>query len=389
MDYEKEFLRIVETLGSRNRLSGSKGEKDAIGYMRSYIEKNLPGKTLLQKFKLLTWREKQPARLTVDGKEIDCRCGYYSPSGKIQGVLRYFGQDSEESDNELDVYCIKSKNGTVRAFLYLAKKYDKPFFYNKHSLAYLIPHVMIGAENADFFRKSVGKKVELKIKTKYSVKNSQNLIHKLSDRKGRVKVVVGAHMDTIPDFKGFMDNASGVAGVLIVSHELKKQKLPFDVWMVYFGAEENAMFGSKFFVDTLSEQEKDSIKYMIALDGLGFGEKISLHAEKDYHFQLEKSFESIANQVVLSDLEGVIDFSDHYYFKLLGIDSCFLEGSLGSQYYHNNEADKLQDLNVPLSLKSIEALVNFIQNIEFQSPKIVLEKSRRRRISFLFQKLFS
>lgn len=387
-DQKKEFLKIVENVGQKTRTSGSKGEKNALDYLRGYIEKNIKGKTLFQKFKILTWKEQRPAILSVNGQAIECQSVYYSPKGKIKGTLKYFGPDVEEEGNELETYCVKSRNGTVQAFLYVSKKYPKPFYYNKQSATYLMPSVIVGSENQTFFQKNLGEKVELTIDSKYVIKKSHNLVHKLSDRKGRVKVVIGAHIDTIPDSKGILDNASGVASALIASAELKKQKLPFDVWVIYFGAEENAMFGSKFFVDTLKEKEKKLIKYMLSIDGIGLGEKTVVYAEKDYHSQLAKSFEQLADKVKISDIEEALDTSDHYYFKLLGIDSGHFEGAPKSFYYHSKEAGEQKYLNVTLSLEATGALIDFVKNISFQSPKIIFPENRRGLFLRMYRKFF-
>ena len=47
-------------------------------------------------------------------------------------------------------------------------------------------------------------------------------MHKISDRKNKLKLIIGAHIDTVPNSKGVFDNASGIAGTLIASKILKK-----------------------------------------------------------------------------------------------------------------------------------------------------------------------
>jgi len=387
MEHKKEFLDIVENIIERTRLAGSVGEKDTVNYIKKYITQNIGGKSVTQKFKILTWREKTLPHLTINKETINCRALYYSPKSNIAGRLEYFAENVEEKGNEFDVYCIKNKNGTILSFLYVSQKYSKPFYYNKNGATYLLPCVVIGSEYRDFFHKNIGNNVRLKIDTKYLLKNSYNLVHKISDRKNKLKLIIGAHIDTVPNSKGVFDNASGIAGTLIASKILKKTKLPFDIWIVYFGAEENAMFGSKFFVDTLSEDEIKMVRYMISVDGIGMGNKTCIYVEKDYFRQAEKSFGEIRNDTIINDVENMIDASDHYYFKLMGIDSCFIEGLPENFYYHNKEANDIKNLNYDLSIRTIQALVDFIKNIEFESPRIIFDNKKRRILSRIFNLL--
>lgn len=387
MDYNKEFISIVKGFGDRVRLSGSKGELDAIRYIKRYIAKNIKGKSIVQKFKILTWRERALPNLIVGGEVVNCRSIYYSPKSNIKGRLEYFSENIEEKENEFDVYCIKNSSETILALLYVSQKYPNPFYYNRGSATYLMPSVIIGSDYRDFFIKNIGKEVKLKIDAKYLVKNSYNLVHKLSNRKNKFKLIIGAHVDTVPQSKGVFDNASGVAGAMIISKILKNIKLPFDIWIVYFGAEENAMFGSKFFVDTLSEDEIKMVRYMISIDGIGMGDRTCLYAEKDYFPQLKKSFDEIKENIIIDDVDNMIDASDHYYFKLMGVDSCFVEGLPSAFYYHSKEANNMENLNVDLSTKSIQLLIEFIKNIEFQSPRVVFGSKKtkilQRMLNFL------
>lgn len=378
MDYHKEFLNIVKGFGDRVRLSGSRGELDAVKYIKNYIVRNIGGKSIIQKFKILTWREKSMPSLIVAGETVSCRSAYYSPKSNIKGKLEYFTENTEEKENEFDVYCIKNSSGTILSLLYVSQKYPNPFYYNRGSATYLMPSVIVGSDYRDFFTKNIGKEVKLRIDAKYLVKNSYNLVHKLSNRKNKFKLIIGAHMDTVPQSKGIFDNASGVAGAMIISKILKNIKLPFDIWIVYFGAEENAMFGSKFFVETLSEAEIKMARYMISIDGIGMGDKTCLYSEKDYFTQLKRSFGEIGENAIIDDVDNMLDASDHYYFKLMGVDSCFVEGQPGTFYYHSKEANDLANLNVELSVKTVQSLIEFIKNIEFQSPRVVFENRKTR-----------
>lgn len=187
-------------------------------------------------------------------------------------------------------------------------------------------------------------------------------------------------MDTIPDFKGFIDNASGVAVALAISEKLKKEKLPFDVWIIYFGAEENSMFGSKYFVDMLSDKEREKVKFMISLDGVGLEEKTDIFVEEDYYSQIQKSFQKIEEKIYINSIKEAAELSDHHYFKIMGIDSCFIAGKIGKFYPHEKEFDSLENINLPVCADVAEAVSDFVKNIQFKSPDVEFDSNKRKNL---------
>lgn len=366
----KDYTEIVRLIGAKSRLAGSKGENDSFDFIKKYIKDKIGGKTIFQNYKILTWKEIEKSGITIEGREIDSRAFYYSPSSKIKGKLEYFGENENEKGNEFSVFCIRDGRKNIKAFINLSKKFKKPFYYSNGETSYLLPNIIIGSDSKNLFEDSIGKQIEIKVRSKFVIKNSLNLIHKLSDRKNKFKLLIVSHVDTVPHSKGIIDDASGVGASLLLSQELRKMKLPFDVWMIYFGAEENSMFGSKFFVDTLNAKEKEKIKYVISIDGIGMGEKTSVFVETDYNSQIFKAFENIKDKLVLENIEKSFDSSDHYYFKLCGIDSCLIEGNIENFYYHESEANDLANLNSDLCVETMEGIMKYIKNIEFKSPDV-------------------
>lgn len=385
---EKELAELIKKIASHPRLSGSKNEFHTFELIKSYIKNHIGGKTFLQKYQILTWQQKQDPSLEIEGKRIDCKAVYYSPSVKLKGKLQYFQEDTAEADNPLDIYCLK-KGKRLAAFISLAKKFEHPFVYNKGIMQYVIPDIIVGAKDKELLAGSIGKEVSLNMKTKFVLKKTFNLVHKLSDRKGKFKLVIGAHVDTIPEFKGFIDNASGVAAALAISRKLKKERLPFDVWIIYFGAEENSMFGSKYFVDTLSNKEREKIRFMVSLDGVGLGEKTDIFVEEDYYSQIQKSFQEIKEKICINSIKEAIGLSDHHYFKIMGIDSCFVAGKIGKFYPHEKEFDNLENINLPICLNVIESISDFIKNVQFKSPNIEFDSDKRKNLLNFIRKYWT
>jgi Zn-dependent M28 family amino/carboxypeptidase len=92
----------------------------------------------------------------------------------------------------------------------------------------------------------------------------------------RAHVVVGAHLDTVPQAPGAEDNASGVSVVLGLAQMLRDQPVALPVRLVAFGGEESRgagwrwyAFGSRYFVASLGSVERRAVRAMVSLDRVG------------------------------------------------------------------------------------------------------------------------
>ena len=70
-------------------------------------------------------------------------------------------------------------------------------------------------------------------------------------------VVVGAHLDSVPEGPGINDDGSGTAMLLTFAEELAQQryKLRQQVRFMFFGAEEDGLVGSQYYAHSLSDAE--------------------------------------------------------------------------------------------------------------------------------------
>lgn len=107
--------------------------------------------------------------------------------------------------------------------------------------------------------------------------DSANLI---ADPRGfnprRPHVVVGAHLDTVPQAPGAEDNASGIAVMLELAEMAATSPLPLPVRFVAFGAEEPRgegddlhHFGSRQYVRDMTRPERTALRAMVSLDRVG------------------------------------------------------------------------------------------------------------------------
>jgi Zn-dependent M28 family amino/carboxypeptidase len=81
-------------------------------------------------------------------------------------------------------------------------------------------------------------------------------------------VVVGAHLDSVPEGPGINDNGSGSAAVLEAALRLAAQARA-GVRFAFWGAEERGLIGSRYHVGALSEKERQQISLYINLDMVG------------------------------------------------------------------------------------------------------------------------
>jgi hypothetical protein len=97
-------------------------------------------------------------------------------------------------------------------------------------------------------------------------------------RSGRPHLLVGAHLDTVPQAPGAEDNASGVAVLLELARMAARDGTRLPVVFVAFGAEEprgdgDALhhFGSTAYVNEMSPRERRGLQAMVSLDRVGVG----------------------------------------------------------------------------------------------------------------------
>ena len=83
-------------------------------------------------------------------------------------------------------------------------------------------------------------------------------------------VVVGAHLDSVTEGPGINDNGSGTATLLTMAQQIHKLgKLKNKVRFAWWGAEENGLIGSTYYVEHLTAAQKKKIALNLNFDMLG------------------------------------------------------------------------------------------------------------------------
>jgi len=139
------------------------------------------------------------------------------------------------------------------------------------SNAAAVPVVGVPYEFGRSLAARAGGPVRLAVNAVTGKRSTRNVVADASvDDKGAM-IVVGAHLDSVPEGPGINDNGSGSAAVLEAALRLAQEpaenrgRMRFAFW----GAEERGLIGSRHHVGSLSEDERRQIAVYINLDMVG------------------------------------------------------------------------------------------------------------------------
>ena len=111
------------------------------------------------------------------------------------------------------------------------------------------------------------------------------------------QLVVGAHYDSARVGQGYADNASGVGLLLEMAARLKAKATPYTLVFVAFGAEEQGMLGSRYYVRTLPGRELKATRGMIDLDAVAGGDHLFVTSQPDAAGWLRDDALTVAKQL--------------------------------------------------------------------------------------------
>ena len=126
------------------------------------------------------------------------------------------------------------------------------------------------AVGEDLVRMTHGRDVTVRIfaSTVSETREASNVIADTEEGREDQMVVVGAHLDSVPEGPGINDNGSGSATVLEIAEEMSelgvepRNRVRFAFW----GAEELGLFGSKYYVARLDERQLGDLAVYLNFD---------------------------------------------------------------------------------------------------------------------------
>ncbi|MFI6816192.1 M28 family metallopeptidase [Nonomuraea sp. NPDC050328] len=111
-----------------------------------------------------------------------------------------------------------------------------------------------------------GATVRIKTDTTTTFGTSTNVIAETRFGDPRNVVMVGAHLDSVPEGPGINDNGSGTAAILETALQLRHIPVRYKVRFGFWGAEEIGLLGSEQYVRGLSQAEQDRIRVYLNFD---------------------------------------------------------------------------------------------------------------------------
>ncbi|HET8961214.1 M28 family metallopeptidase [Nocardioides sp.] len=154
-------------------------------------------------------------------------------------------------------------------------------------------------------------------------------------------LVVGAHLDTVPQAPGAEDNASGVGVVLAVAEAVAERRTRLPVVLVAFGAEEprgptddDHHYGSRAYVASLAPAERRAVRGMLSLDRVGVGTVVPVSSAGPSGLQQRADVLAAARRAGVPTEAQVNRSSDHWSFVRAGLPGIRI-GSTPYAAYHS------------------------------------------------------
>ena len=190
---------------------------------------------------------------------------------------------------------------------------------------------------------------------------SQNVI---AEKKGPgdAVVVFGGHYDTVAEVSGANDNASGTAVLLTIARMLEDVDLPFTLRIIPFGSEELGLLGSRFYVQSLSEEELANTKAMLNFDALATGSGVEVFGDEDITAMVSAIGSDIGIDVaVIRGLRG--STSDFASFREVGVPYLMFSGDDGSRIH--TDQDTIEFVQPEMLGGAAAAAVALLRSEEF------------------------
>ena len=302
-------LQSIATLNGGHRSSGSPGYDASLAYVKSKLEKTGYYDVRVQPFSFDLFTETVPAQFSSGPKTYvlgtDFLTMEYSGSGDVTGgvvptndVVIPPGSSANTSTSGCEASDFAPASATepqialiqrgtctfaLKAQNAQAAGYDAAIIFNEGqagrtdvingTLGSSVAIPVIGATYAvgEELYAQGNPSARVFTSTKVETKNTANLIADTKTGRSDRVVVVGAHLDSVPEGPGINDNGSGSAQNLEIA--LKMAELGIaprnQVRFAFWGAEESGLIGSQYYVDQLSSKSLKNIAVNLNYDMVG------------------------------------------------------------------------------------------------------------------------
>jgi aminopeptidase YwaD len=172
------------------------------------------------------------------------------------------------------------------------------------------------------------------------------------------KVVIGAHLDSVPAGPGANDNASGSAAVLELARVFAGRPEADRLTFVLFGAEELGLIGSNRYVASLGDRAR-SLRAMLNLDMVAVGDRFEIggtgERSRDLGRRGLEAARELGYRAIPFDPGGG---SDHAPFASAGVPSIMFHWQSDPNYHSPNDtADKVDGEKLTTTTRVVARVV--------------------------------
>ena len=311
LQHERAFQRIANANGG-TRASGTPGYDASATYVARKL-RQAGYKVTVQEFIFPFFRVLEPgevSRITPTPKDYETATLEYSGSGDVTGaivptndiVIPPTPAPSSTSGCEASDFVAAPaepaialiQRGTCTLELKVANAvaagYDAVLFFNEGQPGRTeIPPVTVGvpadipvnglsfADGAELYAAAVAGPVTARVFASVEVDLNRKTVNVLADSpKGKntdETIIVGAHLDSVLEGPGINDNGSGSSTILEIAEEMAElkytKKLRRQVRFAFWGAEENGLLGSEYYVENLTQAQQAKIYANLNFDMVG------------------------------------------------------------------------------------------------------------------------
>ena len=270
-------LRALARIGERNgntRAAGTPGYEASVDYVAEKL-RAAGYRVRLQDVPYPVFVDRSPPVLRAGGRRLPARTLRYSGPGRVTApVLRvglgcdagsFAGADGRIAVAERGTCTFREKARLAQAagarglVVADAASADPP------SGSLIRPGLRIPSVAAGRDALELRGRARLEVDTVARTERTRNVIAERPGGPRRV-AMLGGHLDSVREGPGINDNGSGVAVTLALAERLRgKRGLRFGFW----GAEELGLYGSRRYVQSLSDAERRQISAYLNLDMVG------------------------------------------------------------------------------------------------------------------------
>ena len=167
---------------------------------------------------------------------------------------------------------------------------------------------------------------------------------------GEPHLIVGAHLDTVPQAPGAEDNASGVGVLLTVAAAVSHARTRLPVVLIAFGGEEprgptddDHHYGSRAYVASLEDRERSAIRGMLALDRVGVGAAVPVCSAGSTSDPTQRSALGAGRRAGVPTTACTNRSSDHWSFVRDGLRGARIGGTSYAGYHSADDVPGVVD----------------------------------------------